>query len=87
MCWMNPPPGSYASDVKTIETSGRLCGAGNTVVVIEHNMDVVKLADYVILIDMVRTGGTMGGESSLYRNPAGAGGIWTDHYGDYLRKC
>ena len=75
-----PTTGIHASDMKTImKLLDGFVDQGNTVVLIEHNMDVVKLADYVI--DMGPDGGDDGRRGSLYRNPAGAGGIWTDHYG------
>lgn len=56
-----PTTGLHASDVKTVmELLDSLVERGNTVIVIEHNMDVVKLADYVI--DIGPDGGTLGGE-------------------------
>ena len=55
-----PTTGLHASDVKTImKLLDGFVEQGNTVVVIEHNMDVVKLADHVI--DMGPDGGTLGG--------------------------
>lgn len=56
-----PTTGLHASDVKTVmELLDSLVKRGNTVIVIEHNMDVVKLSDYVI--DIGPDGGSMGGE-------------------------
>ena len=58
--------------------------SGNTVIVIEHNMDVVKLADYVI--DIGPDGGSMGGEIVFTGTPQ----EMADHAGTitakYLRK-
>ena len=53
--------GLHASDIKKVmELLDGFVKRGNTVIVIEHNMDVVKLADYVI--DIGPDGGSMGGE-------------------------
>lgn len=56
-----PTTGLHASDVKTVmKLLDGFVERGNTVIVIEHNMDVVKLSDYVI--DIGPDGGSMGGE-------------------------
>lgn len=56
-----PTTGLHASDVKTVmELLDGFVRRGSTVIVIEHNMDVVKLADYVI--DIGPDGGSMGGK-------------------------
>lgn len=56
-----PTTGLHASDVVTVmELLDGFVKRGNTVLVIEHNMDVVKLSDYVI--DIGPDGGSMGGE-------------------------
>lgn len=56
-----PTTGLHASDIKKVmELLDGFVKRGNTVIVIEHNMDVVKLADYVI--DIGPDGGSMGGE-------------------------
>src|SRR3989338_9185535 len=56
-----PTVGLHYEDVrKLIEVLQRLVGAGNTVLVIEHNLDVIKCADY--LIDLGPEGGDKGGE-------------------------
>lgn len=56
-----PTTGIYASDMKTImKFLDGFVDQGNTMIVIEHNMDVVKLTDYVI--DMGPDRGTLGGE-------------------------
>ena len=64
-----PTTGLHASDVETIMALlDRLVDKGNTVIVIEHNLDVMKRADYII--DIGPDGGTAG---SLYRNTAADG--------------
>ena len=56
-----PTTGLHASDIKTVmELLDRLVDRGNTVIVIEHNLDVMKRADW--LIDVGPDGGTAGGE-------------------------
>ena len=55
-----PPPGLHFADVhKLTEILRRLSGDGNTVIVIEHNLDVIKTADYII--DIGPEGGDKGG--------------------------
>ena len=56
-----PSVGLHAADVhKLIEVLQRLVDAGNSVVIIEHNMDIIKVADYII--DLGPDGGHRGGE-------------------------
>ena len=56
-----PTTGLHFEDVrKLLAVLGRLVAAGNTVLVIEHNLDVIKTADYVI--DLGPEGGARGGE-------------------------
>lgn len=55
-----PTTGLHTDDVKRlIAILQRLCDGGSTVVVIEHNLDVIKTADYII--DLGPEGGDMGG--------------------------
>lgn len=80
-----PTTGLHASDVKTImKLLDGFVEQGNTVVVIEHNMDVVKLADYVI--DMGPDGGTMGGEVVFTGTPQELAEHGQTITADYLRK-
>ena len=59
--WTSPPPGFTFEDVrKLLEVLHRLVEQGNSVVVIEHNLDVIKTADWVI--DLGPEGGVKGGE-------------------------
>jgi excinuclease ABC subunit A len=56
-----PSVGLHAADVhKLIEVLQRLVDAGNTVLIIEHNLDIIKVADYII--DLGPEGGDRGGE-------------------------
>jgi excinuclease ABC subunit A len=55
-----PSVGLHAADVhKLIEVLQRLVDAGNTVLIIEHNLDMIKVADYII--DLGPEGGDRGG--------------------------
>src|SRR3954467_13264162 len=56
-----PTTGLHFADIeKLLETLQRLVGGGNTMVVIEHNLDVIKQADW--LVDLGPEGGEAGGE-------------------------
>ena len=63
-----PTTGLHTADVhKLIEVLQKLVDAGNTVVVIEHNLDVIKTADYII--DLGPEGGNKGGEIIAFGTP------------------
>ena len=64
-----PTTGLHASDItKLMELFERMIARGNTVIVIEHNTDVMKMADYII--DVGPDGGTFGGEVVFTGTPA-----------------
>jgi len=63
-----PSVGLHAADVhKLIEVLQRLVEGGNTVLIIEHNLDIIKVADY--LIDLGPEGGDRGGEVVVQGTP------------------
>lgn len=80
-----PTTGLHMDDVhKLIVVLQRLVSAGNTVVVIEHNLDVVKIADYII--DLGPEGGDKGGYVIAEGTPEEVAKIETSYTGQFLRK-
>ena len=62
----------------------RLVEAGNTVIVIEHNLDVIKTADWII--DLGPEGGPKGGEVVAQGTPEQVAACAESHTGRYLAK-
>ncbi len=80
-----PTTGLHAYDVhKLIEVLQKLVDGGNTVVVIEHNLDVIKTADYVI--DLGPEGGDRGGNVVACGTPEEVAEAEGSHTGRYLKK-
>jgi excinuclease ABC subunit A len=80
-----PTTGLHAADVhKLVELLSKLTDAGNTVLVIEHNLDVIKIADYVI--DLGPEGGDGGGLVVCSGTPEEVARCKESHTGRYLRK-
>ncbi len=80
-----PTTGLHFADVhKLTEILKRLAEGGNTVVVIEHNLDVIKTADYII--DMGPEGGDRGGTVIAKGTPEEVAGQELSYTGQYLRK-
>ena len=78
-----PTTGLHTADVhKLIEVLLRLVEVGNTVVVIEHNLDVIKCADYII--DLGPEGGTGGGEVVASGTPEEVARVEKSYTGKYL---
>jgi excinuclease ABC subunit A len=79
-----PTTGLHFDDVaRLLEVLGRLVDAGNTVVVIEHNLDVIKSADWVI--DLGPEGGAAGGALVAAGTPEDVAEAPGSHTGTYLR--
>ncbi|RDC73466.1 excinuclease ABC subunit UvrA [Rhodovulum sp. 12E13] len=79
-----PTTGLHFEDVrKLLEVLHSLVDAGNTVVVIEHNLDVIKTADH--LIDIGPEGGDGGGQVVATGTPEEVAGIEASHTGRYLK--
>ena len=80
-----PTTGLHFADVhKLTEILQRLAEGGNTVVVIEHNLDVIKTADYII--DMGPEGGDRGGTVIAKGTPEEVAEQEISYTGQYLRK-
>lgn len=80
-----PTTGLHSEDVrKLIEVLQRLADTGNTVVVIEHNLDVIKTADHII--DLGPEGGTMGGTIIATGRPVDICKVEFSYTGQYLKK-
>ena len=78
-----PTTGLHFADVhKLVDILKRLAGGGNTVVVIEHNLDVIKTADY--LIDMGPEGGDGGGTVVTVGTPEEVAGHPSSYTGKYV---
>lgn len=80
-----PTTGLHAADVhKLIDVLQQLVDAGNTVLVIEHNLDVIKTADYVI--DLGPEGGDSGGELVACGTPEQVAQVEGSYTGAYLKR-
>lgn len=80
-----PTTGLHFADVhKLVGILDRLVENGNTVVVIEHNLDVIKTADYII--DLGPEGGSRGGEIVATGTPEKVAGVEGSYTGKFLKK-
>ena len=80
-----PTTGLHAFDVqKLLNVLNRLADAGNTILVIEHNLDVVKSADYII--DLGPEGGDRGGEVVCTGTPEEVARCEKSYTGQFLRE-
>ena len=81
-----PTTGLHAADVhKLINVLQQLVDSGNTVLVIEHNLDVIKTADYVI--DLGPEGGDEGGYVVAAGTPEQVAQVPESYTGQYLKRC
>ena len=80
-----PSVGLHAADVhKLIDVLQRLVDSGNSVLIIEHNLDIIKVADHII--DLGPEGGDRGGELVAEGTPEDIVGIEESYTGQFLRK-
>jgi excinuclease ABC subunit A len=80
-----PTTGLHFEDIrKLLGVLNRLVDGGNTVVVIEHNLDVIKTADWVI--DLGPEGGSRGGSVLAVGPPEQVAQIEASYTGQYLRE-
>jgi len=81
-----PTTGLHFADVhKLVEILRRLSDTGNTVIVIEHNLDVIKTADYII--DIGPEGGEEGGRIVAKGTPEQVAKVKESYTGQYIKKC
>ncbi|HKJ98163.1 MAG TPA: excinuclease ABC subunit UvrA [Desulfotignum sp.] len=80
-----PTTGLHFRDVRMLlAVLQRLTAAGNTVIIIEHNLDVIKTADWVV--DLGPEGGAAGGEIVAQGSPETVAAVPESHTGHYLKK-
>ena len=80
-----PTTGLHFEDVnRLVQMLDQLAANGNTVVVIEHNLDVIKCADYII--DIGPEGGERGGTVVTAGTPEEVAGVKKSYTGKYLKK-
>jgi excinuclease ABC subunit A len=80
-----PTTGLHFDDIKKLlEVLQRLVESGNTVVIIEHNLDVIKTADHII--DLGPEGGDRGGEVIATGTPEEVARVNRSYTGQFLRK-
>jgi len=80
-----PTTGLHFEDVRVLlDVVGKLVDKGNTLIMIEHNMDVIKTADY--LIDIGKEGGSGGGKIIATGTPEEVTGIKKSYTGEFLKK-
>ena len=80
-----PTTGLHLDDIKKLLTVlHKLVDAGNTLIVVEHNLDVIKTADWVI--DLGPEGGEAGGEIVAEGRPEQVAKVAQSHTGKFLAK-
>jgi excinuclease ABC subunit A len=80
-----PTTGLHFADVqRLLDVLGRLVDLGNTVVVIEHNLDVIKTADWIV--DLGPEGGEAGGELVATGTPEAVAAVDESYTGQFLRE-
>jgi excinuclease ABC subunit A len=80
-----PTTGLHFDDIKKLlEVLGRLADNGNTVLVIEHNLEVIKTADYII--DLGPEGGDRGGQLVAKGTPEEVAASRGSYTGEFLRE-
>ncbi len=80
-----PTTGLHAADVsRLLDVLGRLVDSGNTVIVIEHNLDVIKTADHII--DLGPEGGDKGGTVVVCGTPEEVAACPDSYTGQYLKR-
>ena len=79
-----PTTGLHFADIeKLLEVLQRLVDSGNTVLVIEHNLDVIRAADWIV--DLGPEGGDAGGQIIATGTPEQVAAVAESHTGDFLK--
>jgi excinuclease ABC subunit A len=80
-----PTTGLHFEDIRILlKVLQRLVKKGNTIVIIEHNLDVIKVADYII--DMGPEGGKGGGKLIAQGTPEQVAKVKSSYTGQFLKK-
>ncbi len=80
-----PSVGLHSADVhRLIDVLQRLVDQGNSVIIIEHNMDIIKVSDYII--DLGPEGGDRGGKVIVYGTPEDVAKCEASYTGQFLRQ-
>jgi len=80
-----PTTGLHFADIaKLLDVLHRLVDTGNTIVIIEHNLDVIKTADWIV--DLGPEGGDRGGELVAAGTPEQVAKVTRSWTGQFLRK-
>ncbi|MDK9718108.1 MAG: hypothetical protein OEL57_09410, partial [Trichlorobacter sp.] len=80
-----PTTGLHFADIaKLLDVLHRLVDSGNTIVIIEHNPDVIKTADWIV--DLGPEGGDRGGELVAVGTPEQVAKVTRSWTGQFLRK-
>ncbi len=80
-----PTTGLHSEDIKKLlKILNRIVDNGDTVIVIEHNLDVIKVADYII--DLGPDGGKLGGEVIATGTPEQVAKVPNSYTGEFLKK-
>ena len=79
-----PTTGLHFHDIKQLlSVISRLCERGNTIVIIEHNLDVIKTADWIV--DLGPEGGNKGGQIIAFGTPEEVAQVKGSYTGEYLK--
>ena len=85
MLFRSPTTGLHFEDIRLLlEVLNKLVERGNTVIVIEHNLDVIKVADHII--DIGPEGGAAGGEIVAAGTPHEVARCKRSYTGEFLKK-
>lgn len=80
-----PTTGLHTHDIaKLVEVLNRICDGGATIIIIEHNLDIIKIADNII--DLGPEGGDFGGNIMAFGTPEEVAEVEESYTGQYIKK-